>query len=200
MTETETAVATTEPTESRLDIYSAYNPDMDFRKLALEATYFAKGFQLLEDKDALEGVPFVVVGVTYREGFPREGQAGDYVSIEAVVADRDTLANPAVARYLPQPLTVFPNQAIVFNDSSTGVRRTMTQLFHETGLIDVGTVKGDENPFDKPYQSWKAGAELATTGIVATATGEAFRYLALRGLRRSDYEWQGQPATTFYFG
>jgi hypothetical protein len=200
-TQPETAVATTEDQpESRLDLYTAYDPNMDFRKLALEATYFAKGFRLIDNKDALEGVPFVVLGVTYREGFPREGQAGDYVSIEAVVADKDTLASPPVRSQLPSEMTVFPNEAIVFNDSSTGVRRTLTELFHTTGLIDVGTVKGDLNPYDKPFQSWKAGADQATTGIVATVHGEPFRYLALRGLRRSDYEWQGQPATTYYFG
>lgn len=200
MTETETAVATTEPTESRLDVYAQYDPDRDFRKLALEATYVAKGFRLLEDKDALDGVPFVIIGVTYREGFPRESEPGDYVSIEAVVADAEMLATAPIRAQLPDPMRVFPNEPIVFNDSGTGVRRALTQLFHETGLIDVGSVRGDLNPFDKPYQSWKAGADQATTGIVATVTGEPFRYLALRGLRRSDYEWQGKPATTFYFG
>lgn len=205
MTQPDTAVAVPEPEESRLDLYATYDPDMDFRKLALEATYFAKGFRLLDDKSALEGVPFVVIGVTFREGFPREGKAGDYVSIEAVVADKDTLATPPVRAQLPDNMTVFPNEAIVFNDSGTGIRRTLTQLFHDTGLIDVGGTAGDPYRFDRPYQQWKKGADQATTGIVANVHGEPFRYLALRGLRRSDYEWQPpegkpQPATTFYFG
>lgn len=184
-----------------------YDPDMDFRKLALEATYFSKGYRLVHKED-LEAVPHVIIGVTYREGFSRAGAAGDYVSVEAVVGDKDTLALPQVRAMragLPE-LTVYPNESVVYNDSSTGIRRALTQLFQQIGLIDVGKPRNkDENPFDKPYQFWAAGDELATSGIITDANGEKFRYVAMRGLNKSEYKWKDphgkeQPATTWYFG
>jgi hypothetical protein len=179
----------------------AYNPDLDFRKLALEAQYHAKGFRLVS-KAQLIGVPHVIVGVTYREGFPRGGRAGDYVSVEAVVADKDTLETPPVKSLLPAELEVWGNEPVVYNDSGTGIRRILTQLFHTAGLIDVGkpAKDSDENVFDRPYQFWAAGEDLATTGLTEDTKGVPFRYLAFRGLRRSDYESPYGPATTFYFG
>jgi len=189
------------PYEDRA-LYIGYDPDLDFRKLALESKYFTRGFRLL-GKDALIGVPHIVIGVTYREGFPREGKAGDYVSVEAVVADAKTLASNPIKHQLPVPpdqLSVYPNECVVYNDSGTGVRRYLTELFHNIGLVDVGPAKGDASPYDKPFQLWKSGADLATTGIVADNDGDAFRLPVMRGLRRSDYEWEGQPATTYYLG
>lgn len=176
-----------------------YNPDLDFRKLALEAQYRARGFRLIH-KDQLIGVPHVIVGVTYREGFPRNGMPADYVSLECVVADKDTMESSPVRHMLPSDLSVFGNEPVVYNDSGTGIRRTLTELFHNIGLIDVGNVKGDENPFDKPYQQWKDGADRAISGIVADADGVPFRYIAFRGLRESNYESPFGPATTYYFG
>jgi hypothetical protein len=196
--------------EPRAVEYVNYDPNMDFRKLALEAQYFTKGFRLIENKDHLIGVPHVVIGVTYREGFPREGKAGDYVSVEAVVADAKTLDSLPVRSQLKGELAVYANEAVVYNDSGTGIRRYFTELFHNASIINVGKfdpakVASELNPFDRPYQRWTEGADRATTGIVADLNGEAFRMVAMRGLRRSDYEWtppegKPQPATTFYFG
>lgn len=188
-------------TESRmLDNVWGFNPDLDFKNLLLEAQYGSKGFRLVENKNWLIGVPLILIGVTYRPGFPRAGGEGDYVSIEAVVADKDTLASFPIQKQLPAEMAVWANEPIVFNDGSTGIRRQMTELMHTVGIINVGKPRKDENPFDRPYQIWEAGAEQATTGIVANRDGEKFRYVAPRGLRRSDYEWNDKPATTFYIG
>lgn len=177
-----------------------YNPDMDFRKLALEAQYHARGFRLVQ-KEQLIGVPHVIVGVTYRPGYVQQnGQESDYVSLEAVVADKDTLESNPVKHMLPDSLEVFGNEPVVYNDGGTGIRRYLTELFHNVGIIDVGKVKGDENPFDRPHQQWDSGAERATTGIVADHDGVPFRFIAFRGLRKSDYESPYGPATTYYFG
>ena len=183
---------------TQLDVFG-YNADLDFRKLALEAQYHAEGFRLVEKNDLI-GVPHVIIGMTYREGFPRNGAVGDYVSIEAVVADKDTLDTPPVKSMMAgTDVTVFGNEPVVYNDSGTGIRRVLTELLQDAGLIDVGKPRGDENPFDKPYQFWAKGEEIATQGIKAVAN-RPFRYLALRGLRRSDYESPYGPATTFYLG
>lgn len=181
--------------------FPLWNPDNDFRKLALDVGYVSEGFRLISKEDLL-GVPFVVKTVVYREGFPREGAEGDYVSVECVVADKRTMESEPVRSMIENyPPAVFGNEGIVFNDSGTGIRRQLTRLFHEWQLIDVGQPLGDDlNPYDKPYQSWASGMGPAMSGIRAEDIGRAGLYLALRGLRRSDYDWHGQNATTYYFG
>lgn len=220
MSETETETISAElvnPTETRvaLEFRGLFDPDLDFRKLALEAQYYARGFRLVsksvlapsKDDPEGQGIPFVVVAVTYRDGYvnTQTGEMGDYMSLEAVLADADTLSLPqfASARARMEQAGLFPNEPIVFNDGSTGVRRTMTELLQKTGLIDVGTLPKsikDGNPFDKSYGDWAKGGDLAKTGITQFTEGQPFRYVATRGLRRSDYESDYGPATTFYFG
>lgn len=191
-------------TADRSALAGIYNPDLDFRKLASEAAYYSRGYKLV-DKSDLIGVPHVVIAVTWRPGFPRQDKTpGDYVSIEAIVADHDTLYSNPVKHMLPvepENLNVFPNDMVVYNDSSTGVRRTMTELFDTLGMIDVGGARSaDENPFDKPFQSWTAGQDAAQSTLTADRDGVPFRYIAIRGLRRSDYESPYGPATTYYYG
>lgn len=189
-------------TDARTFSEVLFNPDMDFRKLASEATDFTKGFRLVEDKDVLAGVPHVITTLTFREGYSTTAGPGDYVSIEAVVADRDTLSSNPVRHYLPaavDELAVYPNEAIVYNDGGTGVRRACVKMLHDIGVIDVGVPEGDENPFDRPYQLWASGSELAATGITADLNGRPLRYVVVRGLRRSDYTSPYGEATTYYF-
>lgn len=190
-------------TEQRIaDMAWGRDPNLSFQKLALEAQYFSRGFRLVSDKGDLVGVPHVVIGVTYREGYARpDGAKGDYISIEAVIADKPTLESSPIKHMLPQDLAVWAEEPVVYNDGGTGIRRDFTSLFHSIGLIDVGPPNhANENPFDKPFSQWVSGAELATTGIVADREGVPFRFVAARGLRRSDYESPFGPATTFYIG
>lgn len=200
--DTQLDTATEAPVQPRPGEVSAlrglYDPSRDFRSLALEAQYFSKGFRLV-DKDALIGVPHIIIGVTYRDGFlsPDKRIQGDYVSVEAVIADKDTLNSPQISSQLPVPadqLSVYPNESVVYNDGGTGIRRTFTELFHDIGLINHG---GDP---DRPMSQWAEGADRAAAGITADLNGQVFRYLALYGLRRSDYESPYGPATTFYIG
>lgn len=192
------------------DLRPLYDPDMDFRNLAqsVKSGYIARGFRLVS-KDALIDVPHLVLAVTYREGFlmPVErgygkGIKGDYISLETVVADKETLALPQFKHVLAnRALEVFPNETAVYNDGGTGIRRKITQLLHDTGVINVGgnLQKDGERIYDRPFALWEWGADRAQDGITADADGEPFKYLVPRGLRRSDYEWEGQPAVTFYF-
>lgn len=178
---------------------SLYDPDLDFRKLAAEAQYFTRGFRLV-DKDELIGIPHIVIAVTYREGYLRDKIQGDYVSVEAVVADRETLDSPQVRSMAGDLITVYPNEAVVYNDGGTGIRRKFTEDFHTQGLIDVGGKSTDDRRFDRPYSLWADGAGLAQAGITVDVNGEKYRMFALRGLRRSDYESPFGPAHTHYFG
>lgn len=180
-----------------------YNPELDFRQLALEAQYFSKGFRLI-DKNELLGVPFVIIGVTYRDGFRNGPILGDYISVEAVVADKDTMSSPQVRHQVgDRDLTVYPNEAVVFNDGGTGIRRDLTELFSNMGLIDPGLPAKDQNRYDRPMSLWAEGADLAASGINADDKGNVFRYIAMRGLRVSKYEIPEQygkgDASTYYF-
>jgi hypothetical protein len=181
-----------------------YDPDLDFRKLALEAQYFSRGFRLV-DKDELLGVPFVVINFTYRPGFTVAGIQGDFVSCECVIADAATLGSPQVRHQLGErELTVYPNEAVVFNDGGTGCRRYLTELASDMGIADVGLpLKNDKSKYDKPYSMWAAGADDAEKGITADLNGNPFRFIAMRGLRKSEYEIPEQygkgDACTYYF-
>ena len=182
-----------------------YDPSLDFQKLALEAQYFARGFRLV-DKEDLIAIPFAVIKVTYREGYLADKVQGDYVSLECVVADRATLDSPQIKHYMNRArpdkganLVVYPNEPVVINDGGTGIRRTLTELFSDAGMIDVGGDKNDPRRFDRPYSLWKSGADEAQYGFEADKNGNAFRYIALRGLRVSEYESPYGPATTYYF-
>lgn len=191
-------------TGSEMAEFQLYDPDLDFKKLFLESEYGSRGFLLVEKKD-LVGIPHIIIGVTYREGMVRpNGDDGDYVSLEAVVAPQEVLDNPAFAsRREGRELRVYGNQAVVYNDGSTGIRRDMTRFLHSDGLINIGTTTGELSDFDRSYHYWEQGASLANRGIFVHGNGKPFRYRVLGGLRASDYEWEDDkgkkhPATTYY--
>jgi hypothetical protein len=197
-------------TPASIDVFrTLYDPDLDFRKLAEETTYFARGFRLVE-KDWLCDVPHCIIAVTYREGYVREENGekltGDYVSFEAVVADAETLKLPQVRAQVDiTSLAVYPNEAVIYNDGSKGCRRSITKLLNDIGMIDVGGKADPDNPeavYDRPFSLWKSGAERAQAGIVADIHGQKFRYMVPRGLRKSVYPNPAAPkedAETFYF-
>ena len=194
----------------KLSEMGLYDPDLDFKKLLSEAggdAFWSQGFRLV-DKDDLLGVPFIIISATYREGFPRAGVKGDYVSIEAVVAGADILASKPVMTTImkqqssvktPFDVPVFPNEAVIFNDGSTGVRRQITQRLEEAGLFDCGPDEGDALvPWDRQCQKWLKGSDLLGERIVTLSTGVPFRYVCRRGLRKSEYENEFGDATTYY--
>src|SRR5580658_7466250 len=130
-TAAQTAVSLPARTGTALaELRTIYNPDLDFRKLAAETRLYTEGFRLItaDDKyakDMLIGVPHIVVGLTFRDGYTDGKIQGDYVSVEAVIADKGTMEAPQVRHQLPSPLLVYPNEAVVYNDGGTGIRREL---------------------------------------------------------------------------
>lgn len=173
------------------------------------------GTRELEPKIRLVGVPLIICRVTFR---PEGANKRDYLSVEAVTApagryDPEKIARVRASAVRKMPLPVIeeigyrvdsyadPNSEIVFNDSSTGVRRQLVYYLQSKGLIDVGKKDLDKagldgemgvNPFDTDVLAWKRGSAEATEGIDV-------KLLCPNGLRVSTYDNAfGTVAATYY--
>lgn len=140
-----------------------------FKELVSTGDYDAvEGYDLVEP-DTLVGRQFIITKVRFNPGM-----GGDFVSCEATTRD---------------------DQAVVFNDGSTGIRRQIVKYLTVKGRIDPG--KGDEQGssdncrYDNPYTEWAKGGEQAKEGFEISL-------LCPRGTRVSEYEWNGTIANTWY--
>lgn len=163
----------------------------DFASLAAELNGMTDSRELLKVKEDAVGVPQILTSFTFRPGTsPDKGKTlGDYVSVEA---------------------TTYDNRRIVYNDSSTGIRRQVVLWLIHQGVV---TLKEGQNP-DTAFQYWdseqvkgeyfgKIGEEALRFTVIGT--GEPIRFLARHGLRASTYpvpKEQGgngkDTATTYY--
>lgn len=129
---------------------------LSFAQLREGATAVIQSAQLEKDKARLLGVPHIITRATYRPGIEEK----DYVSLEAVVADAGTLEYEIKRGRIANvsslaELAVEPEERIVYNDGSTGIRRQFTHLLHNLGLIEVPNVGQDLAVFDTPYFDWQ---------------------------------------------
>jgi len=178
-----------------------------------ESADVVDGSDLESDKIQLVGVPFIITKVFFREGnYRRPGEAmpDDFVSVELVTAPADNPLWRKVERKrsaypgIPLQTEVSPNEQIVINDSSTGIKRQVVQYLHGKKLItvddttprDFSDLYGElgKNPFDADRATLSEGAAAAEKGI-------SVRLKCPRGLRVSFYENDYTPeGKTFYLG
>lgn len=165
-----------------------------------------------KDKMELCGVPFIITGATFRPGrFKNLGQtkSGEFVSVELITAPEPLftqLVNKYRSRLMAQgfnlsiPPEIGPDESLIINDSSTGIRRQLVQYLHLSGMITVKegaetsdlTGQSGTNVFDTESSDWVSGGAIAATGI-------SLRLLCKRGLRPSQYENEYTPeGMTFY--
>jgi hypothetical protein len=153
------------------------------------------GYDLLtEDRtDALENVPFLIVGATYRPGIERAGRTMSYVSVEAMVAPAHLITRRGID---PASLPFDPESHVVFNDGSTGIYRQITAALEGTGHIKLGSngtrdnAKMGESVFDQPPGEWE---DVRFGDLRFDEEGRGIYYSpirirASRGLRLSEYE------------
>lgn len=180
-------------------------------------TAWIDGYDLEKDKDDLVGVPFIITRVVYREGkfrspASKEVMPKDYVSVELVTAPPDVFEARVprnrkryVEEGLPVETPIGPNEQIVINDSSTGIKRQITWWLHRTGRItlsgdvsrDFSTLSGStgESVFDQDPDEWAEGTELGKNGVSLLESPLGCK----RGLRFSKYENDWTPeGKTFY--
>jgi hypothetical protein len=185
------------------------------------------GFDLAKDElaDALCGVEFIVVAMTFRPGIIRDGLQYAYVSLESVVSPRLHIARINMGRRasggreagLPDlssisELPFEPGSHVVINDGSTGIYRQSVQYLHAKqfiGLPEPITEGGEHgrSTFDLPPAAWgdvnpHIGAIGADeSGFIGASIN--VRLKCPRGLRLSRYPNPTQPketSTTRYFG
>lgn len=166
-----------------------------------------EGADLERDKEALQGIPFIITSVTFRDGVKRDSKPTNYVSVELTVADRATLFGRVKAGRVSQEQAarVDPDSQLVINDGGTGICRQLVQYLAAKNLITVpdgpeGGTMG-ESRYDIHYGQWGYSSP-AMAEVVANGGDPGFtvRLLCGRGLRSSQYEAEatGTDATTWY--
>lgn len=161
------------------------------------------GFDLAKDEilDALEGVPFLITRLTFREAGMLSRDA--YVSCEAQIAPKAELERRRVDL---QKLPFDPGELVVFNDGSTGVYRQIVQYLAIKGFITLPhpvSVSGPgprysekdkkviyECSYDLPPELWTdvSGGEMRFTPNGKGEYVVNVRLFARRGIRISEYQ------------
>ena len=209
-------------------VVRATTPSANLSPSALEAEYArlaetaaeVQGHDLIDDKAALLGMPFIVTGVTYRDGLPRKAAQGNklvdaptnYVSLEIMLGDSLAL-NRALERgkiTIEQRRAYDPCERLVINDGSTGIYRQITAFLVAARAFEVGDGQeggaAGESRYDRYRAEWSAVIEPFSEDDKMTVHFDLVNNPALvtlrcpRGLRRSDYDAAGQQSTTFYLG
>lgn len=175
------------------------------------ATFVVDAPPVERDKFTLIGVPHVITSVTYRDG--TKDKPRGYVSVEATIAPAPAIQNAITRGWIPgvnQPseFKLEPGGNVVYNDGSTGIRRQLTQLFHDAGMCDIGGDPKDGNArFDRAHTEWES-CEYTTTRHDAeydvdvtipmfdrSPNGGRLLIVVKHGLRASEY---GDDSVTFY--
>lgn len=180
--------------------------NVSYADLNASDQYRIPGWDLVDNKDHLMGVPFIVVGVTFQmpvadKGRPAGGR--DYVSCRAVIGDEEALQEATDRGWIPGKLAFKPNERILFNDGSTGIRRDIVKILHSAKLIDVGH-EDDPARFDLPWNQWKRFSQSAMQGenqvpeFISNHRGNLFAIKARRGVRKSEYSNEYGDAVTYY--
>lgn len=169
------------------------------------------GASLFKDEglNTLVGIPFLIHSITFRPGIIRDGIQQDYVSIEALLADAETMRR-AIKRgqfTAVQAELLQPEENIILNDGSTGIFRQVVKYLNDNGYIALpeGPESGDKGNcrYDLPRTSWEGTAVEMTVENDGTLSDTTYpvRLFCPRGLRVSEYTSPVNPsekARTFY--
>ncbi len=182
------------------------------------------GFTNTDQLDLL-GIPFVVTGIRFQAPITDKGRDGgwrDYLTVEATVADRETLTEAVARKRITKgtgrnavviesvnELFVTPGERIVINDGSTGIRRQLVTILDKAGIVRVGHSDNEKrmdlswNQWDDAFltpQQWVAADGTVLPYITHRADGKPFLLMCRRGLHASDYSNEYGENTTFYLG
>lgn len=184
------------------------NPNEGLFASLIDGATVIRTAALEQDKMSLVGVPMVITRVTYRPKAAKTERG--FVSVEAVIADVPHITQairrgwiPGVERFDQFHFT--PEELVVFNDGSTGIRRQLTLMLDSAGSLNIGDrVEGMNSEFDRDWSEWDSYTSYSTQKITEDQHIEIpdfkdLRIFAPRGLRVSNYTADGiGDATTFY--
>lgn len=176
------------------------------------AGYSLPGFTEV-DKAWLVGIPHRITCVTY--WVPKMGFG--HVSLECVVGNARMIERAMRKNKVPDsalgndghPL-VDAEEAIVYSDGGTGVRRQVTAILNTFGLINVGDGpdegKMGESRFDRPWTEWqhigkstRGQGDVQVPSIRTNHAGEPLGINVNGGLIDSDYtNDSGIEGKTYY--
>lgn len=161
----------------------------------------------------LKGVPFAITKVHYREGDVKDKTTGlptCYTSLEITLGDEKWLTKRRVNL---ATFPFIPEENLIFNDGSTGVKRQMTNYLHAKGFIVVrkdpdklvmGGAKG-ESSFDLPPGDWddipaeNGKLTINDNGFPCWEFTLPVPLFCVRGLRPSEYSNDyAKDAVTWY--
>lgn len=144
-----------EPLPNRPDLLSLFTDPS-----SATATYDEGALE--REKLRLIGVPHVITRVVYHSDlkFPK-----GYITVHAYIAPTEILQEAIRRDWIPgvETLTELlfqPEESIKYNDGSTGIRRQLTNVLHNQGVIDVGPVT-DLSDFDRPWDEWQSFSETS---------------------------------------
>lgn len=183
------------------------------------------GLQVVQ-KGWLLGVPFTVTAVTFWTPAADKSPSGyrmGYVSCEATIGDLNTLERQiARGRVLERndnetrvikdidELAFYPGERIVFNDESTGIRRTIVNWLVQYNMAQIpdSHPQYEGNRLDMPWPLWDSFIESTSQGegvqvphFTKLPNGNPFLIRASRGLRVSEYSNDyTADGVTYYFG
>jgi len=169
------------------------------------------GYDLAKDAllDALERIPFMVTRVQSRPGAVHRDTSGAdkqyaYFSLECRIAPEEDL----LRRRIDLATMPFrPDDHVVFNDGSTGIKRQVMAYLQAKGFIELpdGSVGGKfgESIYDLPPGDWsdvKVGELIFDENGFANYSAN-LRLFVPRGLRISTYNSDFNPdgGKTRYF-
>lgn len=167
------------------------------------------GHDLAKDDllDALEGVPFVITRLTFRQGIPRpDGEYKAVCAVETAIAPEEVLRRRRVDM---STLPFEPGAQVVFNDGSTGVYRQLVDYLVYKGYITIPETlpkegKYGETRFDLAHWEWTSinRGEVTHDKDGNPVYAVNVRLQCPRGLRLSTYESAYNPAggKTRYLG
>lgn len=218
-----------EPRSQRFDLdYSTVEVEQASYDELMQVPGFMVSGATIVAKGWLLGVPHIVTSATFwTPKASKDGLRMGMVSLEATVAGVDILQRQIrLGRILERiesegngetrvikdvgELGFYPGERIVYNDESTGIRRTVVKWLSDAGLVTLPkeAPKGySGNLLDLPWPSWEAFSENTTQGELVVprftklASGNPFLIHAARGLRVSEYANDyTDEGLTYYFG
>lgn len=199
-------------TDTEYAINALKEGTISFLDFTDEFVDFVEGGGALIAKPVLEGIPFGILGVTFREGFSRaiKGQKlkGDYASVTVMIADERALDMSGVDW---KNRGVKPLDVRIVNDGGTGIRRQICRYLHTRSYAVVTTASDDEiseggalgeSDFDIPVGLWSEilKGEISTNedGTKVYEVGFDRMVISNRGLRVSKYTNDEGENETWY--